>query len=472
MNVNMKMRFLPIFFFLLFIFFLSIGLNNGFHFNCFNSNDLGIYGQAITKISKLQEFNPYLTIREVKLFNDHFDPILWPVTLLLNMTRSTSYFYLLDLFFFSITFFFLVFSLAKKNAFFILFFLISQKAIWYALLFPIHPTTWAMLPMLLLTISITKENQFSIFLSSLFLLSFREEFIFPIFALSFFYLLTKKLKLFSALFFTSLLWGFFVFKGRSFLWGETISYGSQLLTPFLHSPLSAIKDLLQKTNMAIFQLFFPFLFFLLKNSKDLFRSSHTLAFLFLFAPLLLIRFLSWQWGFHYSALFIPSFIYLLCKYDPPKRNFLLFFITTSFLFSLSQIKKASFLFSKEEKALSCSFSKIKEKETEEVLSLIKKRANNNEEIFATGGIVPQLQLIAPQLNHLLAPHSTKEEIDILILEINKSGDTWPMSYLDLKKTKEWLETLHLTTLYEGNYYFIVEGKLKMRDLREHLSSQP
>lgn len=43
---------------------------------CFNNYDLGIYAQAIQLLS-MGDPNPWLSVRDVFLFNDHFDPILF-----------------------------------------------------------------------------------------------------------------------------------------------------------------------------------------------------------------------------------------------------------------------------------------------------------------------------------------------------------------------------------------------------------
>ena len=42
---------------------------------CFNNYDLGIYAQALKLIS-FENINPYLSTRDVRIFNDHFDPVL------------------------------------------------------------------------------------------------------------------------------------------------------------------------------------------------------------------------------------------------------------------------------------------------------------------------------------------------------------------------------------------------------------
>ncbi|MCK5379592.1 MAG: DUF2079 domain-containing protein, partial [Acidobacteria bacterium] len=44
----------------------------------FHNFDLGIYAQALFRLS-LDDLNPWLTLRDVRVFNDHFDPVLFGV---------------------------------------------------------------------------------------------------------------------------------------------------------------------------------------------------------------------------------------------------------------------------------------------------------------------------------------------------------------------------------------------------------
>ena len=46
-------------------------------YNCYSVNDFSVYQQAIYDILTLKEWNPYLTVRHINIFNDHFDPILY-----------------------------------------------------------------------------------------------------------------------------------------------------------------------------------------------------------------------------------------------------------------------------------------------------------------------------------------------------------------------------------------------------------
>ena len=45
--------------------------------NCFNAVDFSIYQQPIYEFAGNGTFNPYSTIRNLKVFNDHFNPALY-----------------------------------------------------------------------------------------------------------------------------------------------------------------------------------------------------------------------------------------------------------------------------------------------------------------------------------------------------------------------------------------------------------
>ena len=61
---------------LLFILLVWIPVEAAFHAWCFNNFDLGIYAQAIQDIS-LGNPNPWLSVRNINLFRDHFEPVFF-----------------------------------------------------------------------------------------------------------------------------------------------------------------------------------------------------------------------------------------------------------------------------------------------------------------------------------------------------------------------------------------------------------
>lgn len=67
--------YLPLLGWAVFIFLVWIPVERANIAFCFNNYDLGIYAQALSLLS-LDEQNPFLSTRGIRLFNDHFDPVL------------------------------------------------------------------------------------------------------------------------------------------------------------------------------------------------------------------------------------------------------------------------------------------------------------------------------------------------------------------------------------------------------------
>jgi hypothetical protein len=66
------------------------GLIVKLHANCHHATDFSIYQEAIYKIAAFGDFNPFLYVRNVNIFNDHFDPII----LRFLVTMQKTYYFL------------------------------------------------------------------------------------------------------------------------------------------------------------------------------------------------------------------------------------------------------------------------------------------------------------------------------------------------------------------------------------------
>jgi len=60
---------------------LPLGLNLlKFENLCLNGYDIGIYHQAIVEMKIPGNMNPFLSVRGIPAFNDHFNPVLVPLS--------------------------------------------------------------------------------------------------------------------------------------------------------------------------------------------------------------------------------------------------------------------------------------------------------------------------------------------------------------------------------------------------------
>jgi hypothetical protein len=191
----------------------------GIHNDCFHATDFSIYQQAIFDINFFDNLNPYLTIRNIKIFNDHFDPIIYLATLSTlifgkNVSTLITFEFLWPLL--TIFFIYKIPSDSKENNLkFILLFIFS-KGIFTALQFPIHPSTWSCFPLFLLLSEVEKKKLITTFLSVVFLFIFREVFPFAAIFLALALYFDGKKKNGLLILLISILWIVFVYKLRPY----------------------------------------------------------------------------------------------------------------------------------------------------------------------------------------------------------------------------------------------------------------
>lgn len=281
--------------------------------------DFSIYQEAIYKIAKTGSLNPYLNIRDVKIFNDHVDPIIILASVFVKIFGYTAKNLLLFefLFYAGIFIFFLKKSkLELKDKFIGCLMILLTKGILSGLLFPIHPTTWAMLPCFILFFYVFEDDENLVLFTSLVLVLFRESFAFNIIMLSFYYLIRKNLKLFTGLLLISIGSLLFTYLGRSvFFEGERINYAGRLLGPFFKSPLTAFINLFleldYKSYLKVLGPFIVSFIFLFKNYK--LKEFKLMAPLFFIAPsigiFILNRSIGYQYGAHVCAPLLAGILY-------------------------------------------------------------------------------------------------------------------------------------------------------------------
>lgn len=157
--------------------------------------DLGIYHQAMSNLSRLNDWNPFISILQTRIFNDHFDPIIILIAPVLRLWNDAIMLLIIDQI--------AVFAglvpivlwteeiltrrkqLTHPNllrASVVLGYFFADH-LWNALLFPSHPTQWAM-AFIAWVFYFYEKKQFGIgfWLSFVLLLICKEEF--PFFGLT------------------------------------------------------------------------------------------------------------------------------------------------------------------------------------------------------------------------------------------------------------------------------------------------
>ena len=122
-----------------------------------NSFDFVIYFQGLAEIAFGESFNPYLTIRGVEILNDHFDPIIYIGALFLNIFGGTVEMATLFEILTWVIFLYQVLYDAKSFPWLVVGVMFCGATL-EAIDYPIHSTTWSMIPVYLLFRSINRND--------------------------------------------------------------------------------------------------------------------------------------------------------------------------------------------------------------------------------------------------------------------------------------------------------------------------
>ena len=123
----------------------------------------------------------------------------------------------------------------------VVYFLFNRGAV-LGLSFPVHPTTWSCLPIVMIALSMIKKSNSGLIASSILLMSCKEEFPFATLFLGLCLLFVNKNKISGyTITLMSIGWLIFIFWGRTLIWtGDTIGYGKDLLNSFFANPITKI----------------------------------------------------------------------------------------------------------------------------------------------------------------------------------------------------------------------------------------
>lgn len=284
--------------------------------HCFSYYDLGIYSEALSRI-QISDLNPFIPGRNLRIFNDHFDPILIPFSFLERFIPAPDLgisieFALLALCWLPIKLLRDRQKISSELAVFSYAFLVLNNAMINALHWPFHPTTWACLPLVSLFSFYILDHFAAVLVSFFILCFFREEFPLIGFFLSALYLAHHRKKQSGILLGLTLLWCGFTFGLRPKLFGETSNYGYTLATEFIRHPFRNLRLLFGFGSLRMFLNWLAPLFLVLSWPAFWRHRLHFLKVLFIAAPLFGIRYASNAWGYHYgpAALIALFFAFL------------------------------------------------------------------------------------------------------------------------------------------------------------------
>jgi hypothetical protein len=421
-------------------------------YGCVNANDYSIYQHGIYKLSLFQEFNPFTSVRDLRILSDHFDPILYIPAVLVKIFGPSKYLLMVFEWFVWIATMGLVYVLGNfhwKQTQWIktLFLIVWSKNILMGLLYPAHPTVWSIFPLTLLAYSIIKENKIGIVCSILFCFLFKELFIFMTIGLSGYYLLIKRdYKFFATLFLMAVGWYYIAFILRPSIYGSTVNYGNSIMSTFFENPLQFMWMKLKRMNFYPTILLPPFLLM----NKDNYKKF--LPFIFFMLPGLAIHILAERLLLHHSSA-IMSIILLGGLLLKTRIHGMIIIIMI--LVGMGRYTK-TFKMVFTGKVKYCRTDSGKLKSIDKSVKLLK-HLGEDKIILSSNAVIPQIL----GLNNYVLQYEPftlqRPKYDILVLEKHKYGAAWPLSWANYQDIAKRCRPIADRILQDDEYVTIMEG---------------
>ena len=462
---------MPLIFLALFPLLINI---KAIYYNCYNAADFSIYQQAIYDIWTLKDPNPFISIRNVKIFNDHFDPVLYlAVAFTALFGQGFQQLLVFEWLFFLglLASIFFIFKRDLKVALPYLLCVLLTKLLLTSLLYPIHPTTWASLVLFWLTYFIVKNKKLSLAITVPILCLFKESYAFALFPLGFYYAWKREFRLSLVIVFSTMTFITFELYFREKLLGTIVNYGNWFFAPLVKAPVFFFKNMLVEFHAASFiKMFYPFVIcFALycKNLKGAHKSPLPLDRLFvvflIFAPLLFLQIWHNKIDHHYGAQLGGILIGLLVSlkmlsgFSKKKLAIVIGIFYLSCMGTYTKMFQAFFLGKFGGQKCSLTAGKIMQnRKVKNRLTVIP----GNEEILSTGGIIPFMMLPGKSINHYKGYSARKKFYNYLILELNHSGDIYPASSKDVQGVLTRCRPLADEIIIENDELFFAKGDFK------------
>lgn len=448
---------------------------------CFYTFDYAIFQQFANGLANFESFNPFSTIRNLGLYNDHVSAILM---LLVPFVRLSA-FHPMTLLFCEWAFYFstlvILFSLFRKNRktfAYILALFLFHKAGLVGLYYPVHPDIWSVPLWVIWVWAITYQKKGWIVLIPLFLCGFKESYPFCVLTLSGYYFYRQEKKVAYSLLTIALGWFCFNYYGRSALFGPIFPYGIEDLARLKASPLLTLKELWALFPLKeLIKFWGPLLFGL--GWVAVYHRLHLLQSLLpvtiMMAPLFPIHFLANKWFHHYAAVLTIPFLMVLFLSRFPRAveeggaskrvkiiTLALFVITSTHLYQ----KALTILLT--EKHNGCALTSESRKSLYQLLEVVERESQKMEgkKIFSTQGVHPYL--IAPGRfiygDNIRLPLHEYPQFDILLLERGGSRDTYPHSREEVEKMVKECSPYAKSIWVDNSDFYFVEGAFPQKCL--------
>lgn len=268
--------------------------------------DNAIYQQAILDLAFTPSWNPYNTIRSIPIFADHFDPIILLAAGIQRWVGTINWIpFLIEFLFFYFGGFFILWVTRSQSFYWRLFtlsFWLFSDGLLGPIRYALHPTTWSVLPILILAWALRQERYGLALVITNILCLFKEYFPFTMLTLGLFLCFKRKRQYGLSMVFSALIWCLFDFVLRKKLFGVDQDYGSGLFVGLKEHPIQFIFQKFmhfqwQDVLLAMFPTFLTVWIALTHESK---RDWMIMMLVFVL-PIVAIQFLFGTLGFHYGA---------------------------------------------------------------------------------------------------------------------------------------------------------------------------
>jgi hypothetical protein len=434
---------------------------------CFHALDLGIYQQAVMDLAYSNSWNPENTIRGIRIFADHFDPIILVAALVQRLAGPQPWVLLLVEFGFYWAGGWIIWVATRDKKFqwkiILLMLWFFNEGISVALRYPVHPTTWSCLPILLLVRAFKKEDQISSLVLMNILCLFKEYFPFGMLMYGIYAgFFRRNYKMSALILLNAGIWIGFDFFLRQRIFPEAVGYGGKLLAGIDQNPFVYLVNAFVKFEWkASLLATFPILMLLIPSIYYEQKKWWLLGAFFYFLPIFAIQFLFGTIRFQYGG---PIFAALVSGVVWSDGNWITFsgrkplwvacWVMMIYAAGDSILRAAEVWVPSE---VHCRFSLAKWDEFEALQKYILQLPPDSK-LLATGGMVPVILRPNQKVYQLNGFSKIQSSYDVLILGRNHSSDLYLTGKERVEKVIQSCRPFATHVVFDSDRVFVALGK--------------
>jgi hypothetical protein len=429
-----------------------------------NAFDLGLYSQAVYRLS-WSDPNPWLTIRQCGIFNDHFEPILCIAAPLAKLIEPAFAGPLIELLFvlaspLSVIWLWRRGLLSASVAAVAIAYMLHNRGTVSAILFPFHPTTWAIFPSAWLAATVLADRRRGVFLSLLVLFCCKQEF--PLMGLmaAVVYALRRQFRFALVLAAFSTAWLLGVVWLRPLLLGPVQDYVSaRLLAP--EGLWASIERGWRGFDVqAVARLVLPLLPLAVLT---IWRRQRPAFWLWLLlVPPLGLRFLGRAWMFHYMPPLVPLLVLGLVPLGSQAR---LPHAVVVAVFALLLAVNAGFWTRSAAFLVRDDPQDSRPWRADRLASIERGRcflkSHPDGEALVQGNLIPRL-VTRPDIFLVASVHNpAAHTFRYVFIEQPPSGDPWPATTADYERLlAQWRRAAEARVIIDDEHVFLAEGAFR------------